>query len=208
MTNESDLTVTEVVDHEAEISALKKKLGDQGNEIGQLRKVADMQLQQQLNQPVVEEDEWYSDPTEKKVNALEGELNSMKQTQALRELETKHPGFRDLPKDESFAGWVQGSQYRANLYQKADSLDFQAADELFTAWEEQQEAANSQHKANGQNRKRALNDASMEKGSAGGSRKQYFSRTELINLRINNPNKYDAMRDEIMQAYAENRVKR
>ena len=28
---ESELTVTEVVDHEAEIANLKKKLGDQGN---------------------------------------------------------------------------------------------------------------------------------------------------------------------------------
>ena len=40
MTEEVDLTVTEVVDHEAVISDLKKKLGDQGNEIGQLRKIA------------------------------------------------------------------------------------------------------------------------------------------------------------------------
>ena len=101
MTEESDLTVIEEVDHEAEIAALRKKLGDQGNEIGQLRKIADMQLQQQINQTPVEEDDWYSDPTEKKVNALEGELNQMKQSQALRELESKHPGFRDLPKDEA-----------------------------------------------------------------------------------------------------------
>ena len=207
MTDESELTVTEVVDHEAEIAALKKKLGDQGNEIGQLRKVADMQLQQQLTQPE-EEDDWYIDPSEKKVKALESKLNSIEQSQALRELESKHPGFRDLATDESFAGWVQGSQYRSNLYQKADMMDFNAADELFTAWEEQQEAANNQHAEQRSNRNNALKDASMEKGSAGGSRKTYFSRTELINLRMNNPNKYDSMRDEIMKAYSEGRVRK
>ena len=207
MTTESDLTVTEVIDHEAEITALKKKLGDQGNEIGQLRKVADQQLQQQLNQPAVEDD-WYIDPAEKKVNALENEVNSMKQEQALRALETKHPGFRDLPKDESFAGWVAGSQYRSNLYNKADNLDFNAADDLFTAWEEQQEAANQTNGEKRTNRNKALSDASMEKGSAGGSRKSYFSRTELIDLRINNPTKYDSMRDEIMKAYSEGRVRK
>lgn len=207
MTKESDLTVTEVIDHEAEIAALQKKLGDQGNEIGQLRKIADQQLQQQVNQPV-EEDDWYVDPAEKKVRALESKLNTIELSQALRDLENKHPGFRDLPKDESFAGWVQGSQYRSNLYQKAEMMDMAAADELFTAWEEQQEAANNQHTEERSNRNKALNDATMEKGSAGGSRKQYFSRTELIDLRINNPNKYEAMRDEIMQAYADGRVRK
>ena len=209
MTNESDLTVTEVVDHEAEITALKKKLGDQGNEIGNLRKIADMQLQQQVNQQMEQvEDDWYADPVSKDVTALKGELTQIKQEQALRELENKHPGFRELPKDEAFAGWVAKSQYRTNLYGKADNMDFAAADELFTAWEEQQESANSASQQERTNRNKALNNATMEKGSSGGSRKTYFSRTELINLRLNNPNKYEAMRDEIMQAYAEGRVRK
>ena len=209
MTNESDLTVTEVVDHEAEITALKKKLGDQGNEIGNLRKIADMQLQQQVNQQVEQvEDDWYADPVSKDVTALKGELTQIKQEQALRELENKHPGFRELPKDEAFAGWVAKSQYRTNLYGKADSMDFAAADELFTAWEEQQESANSASQQERTNRNKALNNATMEKGYSVGSRKTYFSRTDLINLRLNNPNKYEAMRDEIMQAYAEGRVRK
>ena len=209
MTDESGLTVTEEVDVEALIEQnnnFKKKLGDQGKEIGDLRRSLDQVLQQQV-QPQVE-DEWYSDPTEKKVNALEGELNSMKQTQALRELESRHPGCRDLPKDESFANWVGQSQYRSNLYNKADNLDFQAADELFTAWEEQQETANQEQGQRRTNRNKALNDAAMEKGSAGGMRKTYYSRSELINLRINNPEKYEAQRDEIMKAYAEGRVRK
>lgn len=210
MTDESGLTVTEVVDHEAEIAALKKKLGDQGNEIGQLRKVADMQLQQQLNQQETElaDDDWYADPVSKDVTALKKEVTTLKQEQALRALEMKHPGFRELPKDEAFAGWVADSAYRSNLYNKADSLDFNAADELFTAWEEQQEAANGQQSQRRTNRNKALNDATMEKGSSGGARTNYYSRTELIDLRINNPSKYEGMREEIMKAYAEGRVRK
>ena len=208
MTDESGLTVTEVVDHEAEIANLKKKLGDQGNEIGQLRKIADYNLQQQASQQETVEDDWYADPVSKDVSALKNELNSIKQQQALRELENKHPGFRDLPKDESFAAWVGKSQYRSNLYQKADNLDFIAADELFTAWEEQQEGANQTHQQNSATRSKALSDATMEKGSAGGMRKQYYSRAELIDLRINNPTKYDSMRDDIMRAYTEGRVRK
>ena len=210
MTEESGLTVHEEVDVEALIEQnnnFKKKLGDQGNEIGDLRRNLDTVLQQQITQPVAEDD-WYADPTEKKVNALEGELNQMKQSQALRELENKHPGFRDLPKDESFASWVGNSQYRSNLYKKADNLDMTAADELFTAWEEQQQAADGQHQTQRTNRNKALNDASMEKGSAGGMRKQYLSRSELIDMRIKNPDKYEAMSEEILKAYAEGRVRK
>ena len=192
-------------DYEAEIANLQKKLGDQGNEIGQLRKVADHVLQTQVQQ---QEDDWDFDPVEKKVSGLESELVQMRQEQELRALEQKHPGFRDLPKDESFAGWVQGSAYRSNLYRKADAMDFSAADELFTAWEEQQQNANAAHTEQQNTRQQALKAASMEKGSSGGSRQQYFSRTELIDMRINNPTKYDSMRDEIMKAYAEGRVRK
>jgi hypothetical protein len=202
-----ELTVTEVVDHEAEIAALKKKLGDQGNEIGQLRRIADHALQQQVNPPEPEES-WDFDPVQKDVTGLKKEFNQMRQEQALRDLESKHPGFRELPKDEAFAAWVQDSRYRSGLYQKADQMDFDAADELFTAWEESREIANQQHADNRQSRSQALKDAAMEKGSAGGSRQNYYSRTELIDLRINNPAKYDAMRDEIMKAYEEGRVRK
>ncbi len=210
MTEESGLTVTEEIDVETLIEQnnnFKKKLGDQGNEIGNLRRSLDTVLQQQTSQKV-EEDDWFVDPTEKKVSAIESELNNLKQSQALRELEAKHPGFRDLPQDESFAGWISKSQYRSNLYAKADRMDMDAADELFTAWEEQQESAGQAHQSQSTSRKKALNDATMEKGSAGGMRKQYYSRSELIDLRINNPSKYEANRDDIMRAYAEGRVRK
>lgn len=208
MTEESASGVTDELEALIEErDHLKKKLGDQGNELGQLRQTVDSMLQQQTTQ-TVEEDDWFADPTEKKVNALESQVMGMKQEQALRELEGKHPGFRDLPNNESFASWVGASPYRSKLYAKADSMDFTAADELFTAWEEQQEAANQSHQQANADRQAALNNASMEKGSAGGARKQYFSRKEIIHWMQHEPQKYEANRDEIMQAYAEGRVKR
>jgi len=187
---------------------LKKKLGDQGNEIGQLRKVADQVLQNQLASQQPQEDDWDFDPVQKEMAGLKSELSSIKQEAALRDLQVKHPGCLDLAKDESFAGWVQDSNYRSNLYAKADSMDFSAADELFTAWEESQEKANMSHDNKRTNRNKALKNASMETGSSGGVKKTYFSRTALIDMRINNPAKYEAMSDEIKQAYNEGRVKK
>ena len=83
-----------------------------------------------------------------------------------------------------------------------------AADELFTAWEEQMQSAQDSNQARRTNRNKALNDATMEKGSAGGTRKQYYSRGELIDLRINNPTKYESMLPEITKAYHEGRVRK
>jgi len=39
-------------------------------------------------------------------------------------------------------------------------------------------------------------------------RQKYYSRSALIDMRINNPAKYESMRDDIMQAYSEGRVKK
>lgn len=205
-----DGLTSEVYDTEAilnENKHLKKKLGDQGNEIGQLRKATDAILQNQLNQQETEDD-WDVDPIQKDVSSLRNELSSIKQEQALRALETKHPNYLDTVKGEDFQGWVNGSNYRSRLYAKADAMDMEAADELLTAFEEAQESNNSQVTQKRTNRNKALKDATMETGSAGGMRKTYFSRTALIDMRINNPQKYESMRDEIMQAYAEGRVKK
>lgn len=209
MTEEVDGLVTQEYDIEAVIQEnqkLKKVVGDQGNEIGQLRKVADQILVNQQQQ--AEADDWDFDPVQKEVNSLKNELSSFKTEAALRDLEAKHPGFRDLPKDEAFAGWVQSSQYRSNLYAKADGMDLAAADELFTAWEESQESANQANQQRRTNRNKALNDAAMETGTSGGMKKDYFSRAMLIDMRINNPTKYESMLPEIKKAYAEGRVRK
>lgn len=206
-----DGLITEEYDIERVIQEnqkLKKTVGDQGNEIGQLRKVADQILQNQVSRQEPEDD-WDFDPVQKEVSGLKAELGQIKQEQALRKFENKHPGYLDKAKDESFQGWVQSSPYRSKLYARADSMDLEAADELFTAWEESQEYANQEHQQRRTNRNRALNDAAMESGSTGGGlKKNYYSRSALIDMRINNPAKYEAMRDDIMKAYAEGRVKK
>ena len=204
-----ELTVTEVPDYEAMIEEnnnLKKKLGDQGNEIGQLRKVTDQLLQQQVSK--VEESDFYSDPLEKEIKSVRNEIGSMKTEARLRELESRHPGFRELGGNEAFINWATSTPYRSTLASRADSMDLDAAEELLTAWEESQQSANQAHQEQREKRTNDLKAASMEKGSAGGGRKQYFSRTELINLRINNPQKYEAMLPEIKAAYLEGRVRK
>lgn len=209
MSTEEGLTVTTEPDLEHLISEnekLKKKLGDQGNEIGALRKAVDYSLQQQTARQ--EDDDLYADPLEKDVRSVKNELNNLRTEQRLRELESKFPGFRELGQDESFVNWAQSTPYRQRLASRADGMDLDAAEELLTSWEESRQAAGQAHSAATQKRANDLKAASMEKGSAGGGRKQYFSRTELIDLKINNPTKYQAMLPEIKAAYIEGRVRK
>jgi len=52
-----------------------------------------------------------------------------------------------------------------------------------------------------------LKAATVDTGSPAPSSKKTYRRTDLINLRLRDPDRYYAMQDEIMSAYAEGRVK-
>ena len=187
-------------------SHYKKIIGDQGNQIGVLNKVANQVIENDLAQaqPV---DDYYDDPVQRDVNELKGVVNNMRQGEVLRELEAKFPGYRDLPKDEKFMEWVQDSPVRSDLYVRADSMDLGAATEMLSLWEERQKLAEELQIQGTSNRKRALNDASMEKGSAGGgTRKNYYTHLELQELR-QNPDEWAAKWPDILKAYSEGRVR-
>ena len=62
------------------------------------------------------------------------------------------------------------------------------------------EAGETQRKSN-------LKAATVDVGGSGESGKRVYRRADLIRLKMTDPNRYDALSDEIMQAYAEGRVK-
>jgi hypothetical protein len=49
--------------------------------------------------------------------------------------------------------------------------------------------------------------AAVDTGGAGESSKKIYRRADLIRLKMTDPNRYDALSDEIMQAYSDGRVK-
>ena len=48
---------------------------------------------------------------------------------------------------------------------------------------------------------------SVDVGGSGESSKRVYRRADLIRLKMTDPSRYEALSDEIMQAYAEGRVK-
>jgi hypothetical protein len=99
------------------------------------------------------------------------------------------------------------------LFTKADAeFDFNSADELLSTYkaikavqsnEKQVQAAATQAKA----QETALKAAAVDTGGTGESSRKIYRRADLIKLKMTDPDRYMALQDEILAAYAEGRVR-
>jgi hypothetical protein len=211
----------------------EKLIGRQAQEVGEVRKLADSLLKQQLEpkhdtQPVkAQEIDWYEDP-EKAVNqALEKnpilkQLQEQQAQQALlsarAEVEKVHPDFLTIVQSEDFVEWVKQSKMRIQMVQQAENYDVDAALELLGNYKslknvQTQKADTTKaaddvlQKDNNDARSKALKTAAVQQGGTGESTKPIYRRADLIRLRMQDPNRYESMADDILQAYAEGRVR-
>lgn len=200
---------------------VEKTLSRQGAELGDVRKLADELLRSQLTKKAEEEKpqevDFFENPQEAIRNAIDNSpkvkaaeeyaLNAQKQL-SLQSLAQKHPDYVQINNDPDFQEWVNKSVVKKSLYQAAQNFDVDAADELLSTFKElravrQNNIAQVDTKA----RDQALNAAAVEtSGTRETSRKIYRS-ADLIRLRISDPNRYEAMQDEIYRAYEEGRVR-
>ena len=202
----------------------EKLIGRQGSEVGELRKVVDEFIKaqtaskQQLHTEP-EEIDFFSDPSKAVAKAIENhpkikeaEMASqqMKQARALNELKNRHPDFQEIVADPAFQNWVAGSRVRAELFVRADqSFDYEAGDELLSIWKERRQAATKTVEAEKQARSETVKAATttVAKGSDETPSKKVYRRADIIKLMQTDPDRYDAMQDEIMAAYREGRVR-
>ena len=204
----------------------EKLLGRQSSEVGELRKVVDdyissQQQPQAPQQPVEPEDDidYFTDP-QGAVNRAIANHPSVKEAQqytaqykqqtSLAMLNQKHPDMQDILKDPKFQDWIKASKIRTRLFVEADQqYDADAADELFSLWKERKTVVNQTAKVEQQARKQQVKAANTgnARGSSSQSRKKVYRRADIIKLMKNDPDRYQALSDEIMTAYAEGRVK-
>ena len=204
----------------------EKLLGRQSSEVGELRKVVDDYISSQTQPPAPqqhvepEEDiDYFTDPqgavnraieNHPKIREAEQYSAQYRQQAALATLNTKHPDMQDILGDPKFAEWIKASKIRTQLFVAADQqYDADSADELFTLWKERKTVAKQTANVEKQARKQTLKAANTgnARGSAEGSRKKVYRRADIIKLMKNDPDRYQAMSEEIMAAYAEGRVK-
>lgn len=200
----------------------ESRLGKQGEEVGQYRKIIDdfILKQTKSNEPEeAEEIDFFADPdkaVEHKIanhptlKQLEQLGVQMQQSQTLSALQQKHPDLKDIAMSPEFQKWVTGSKVRQQLYEQANSqYNYDAADELFSTWKEIRNVAKQTVEVERKERKQALNAAST--GGASGSTeapsKKIYRRADIIELMRTNPKRYQSMSDEIMRAYQEGRVR-
>lgn len=205
----------------------EKLIGRQANEVGELRKLTDEILKQQLaSKPVQQEEQapevdFWADPDTYLNKKLETHPDilaarqlqiqqKMQQTAAL--LQKNHPDFQDIASSQDFQDWVAKSKVRTELYVRADKdFDYDSADELLSSYKAikgvKQEVAQQQVKDLSDNRQKQLKAAAVDAGGGNETSRKVYRRADLIRLRMQDPARYEALADEIMAAYREGRVK-
>jgi len=214
-------TVDEIIQMHQEA---EKLIGRQAQEVGEVRRLADQLLKQNLAAkqatpaPEKQEIDFFEDPQkaiEKAVSnhpsvlAAQQAAMQMKAMQTQQQLAAKHPDFTQVVTDPEFQQWVKGSPIRLNMFALADSqYDFASADELLSTFK-QIRSAKAQQTADAGDKvlKKNLQAAAVDVGGTGESSKKVYRRADLIRLKMTDPARYEALQPEIMAAYAEGRVK-
>lgn len=202
----------------------EKLIGKQAQEVGEVRKLADELIKQNLagkSQPIKEEEpevDFFENPqaavrktvdNHPDVLAARQASQEFKKMQIQSKLSQEHPDFGQIVQDSDFVNWVKSSPVRIGLYAKADGeYDYDSANELLTTYKQLKGIKAKQTSDAGESqRKSNLKAASVDVGGTGESGKRVYRRADLIRLKMQDPARYDALSDEIMSAYAEGRVK-
>jgi hypothetical protein len=201
----------------------ERAIGKQGSEVGELRRLIDdfvkTQSVSQQQAPVEEEVDFFTDPEKAMAKAISKSPEvleakqlaaSLKRQEALAVLKAEHPDLNEIVQNDNFNEWIGKSKVRQELYNRADkNFDYDAANELLTTWKERQQVVQQSKQVEKVERKQAIKAASMgsSKGSGEPASKKTYRRADIIELMRTNPDRYQQLSDEIMQAYAERRVK-
>jgi hypothetical protein len=202
----------------------EKLIGKQAQEVGEVRKLADELIKQNLGsrQQQTRQEEPEVDFFENPQKAVQRTVDShpdiiaarqvtleMKRSQIQQRLAQEHPDFGDIAKDQDFANWVKSSPVRIKIFEQADSgYDFDSANELLSTYKQLRGVKNKQVSDAGEaSRKQTLRAVGVDTGGSGESSKKVYRRADLIRLKMQDPNRYEALSDEIMVAYQEGRVR-
>lgn len=212
---------------------LERELGRKNNELGELRGKVDtlldiergrsQQSMEAMEQPKqVTDDDFWESPTQavnkafesspyaQKINRIEEELTERTRSEKLQQFQSKHPDFMNVVQRSDFQEWVNATPKRQELYSQADNHDYDAADELLSTFKEiKQIKQHEEEEARDMSDKESLKDAQVERSGNSGTKKKgkYFRRADIIDLKINNPTRYQALLPEIKQAAQEGRIK-
>lgn len=201
----------------------EKLIGRQAQEVGEIRKLTDELIKNNLNKntqdtQVEPEVDFFENPQKAIQKTVESHpdvlaarqaAQDFKKMQIQQKLATEHPDYSEIVQDPGFVEWVKGSNVRLGLYAKADSeYDYESADELLSTYKALKGVKAKQSEETGETvRKQNLKAAGVDAGGTGEASKRVYRRADLIRLKMTDPQRYEALSDEIMRAYNEDRVR-
>ncbi len=207
----------------------RREMGKMGNELGEVRRLADELIKSQLKPKVEAEQpkevDFFENPQEAIRRAVETNPAVVQAQQyavnaqramAKQQFQQMHPDAGQIIQDPEFAEFVKGSKIRQQLLVAADqSYDLDAANELFSTFKQlktarQAQQAEAQTKAQEVEktaRNESIRAAAVDTGGSGESSKKIWRRIDLLNMQIRDRARYEAMQDEIVRAYQEGRVR-
>lgn len=199
----------------------EKLIERHSREVGEVRKLADELIKSQLapRQEVEKpkEVDFFENPQEAirqqiennpRVLAAEQYAKQVQAEQSKQRLVQMHPDVQQIIGDSEFQNWVNASKVRTQLLKQADEYDLDAANELLSTFKELRAVRKQKVDAvNNTARTETLKAAAVDTGGSGESTQKIYRRADLIRLKMRDPVKYEAMSDEILEAYRSGRVK-
>jgi hypothetical protein len=202
----------------------EKLIGKHSSEVGELRSMVDGYIKTNLDaaSPPAEPEtpvDFFEDPDTAVSNAIDkhpavveakAAATQHRHAAALTTLQAKHPDMNTVLENPAFAEWVKGSPVRTELFQRADkNYDFNCADELISQFKERTQVASQTLQTETSARQQQVKAAQTGSGSGTNTTgaKRIYRRADIIKLMKNDPDRYEALSSEIMEAYRTNRVR-
>ena len=202
-----------------------RKIGQQGNELGNLRSTFEalskaQSVPAQPEPEPVEEADFFVDP-QKAVDARISNHPALKDAremaqklayaQSLATLQQRHPDLETVMNSEGFENWIKASPARVRRLQQADLAgDVEEADDLISTFKEVTRTVNTAKRVEKQAQKKAVKAASVSgqrSNPDAASSKRVYRSADIIELMKERPDRFEALENEIIQAYAEGRVR-
>ncbi len=192
---------------EGQIAWFKKQLGEQANEIGNLRNALEAKIEQQDAALIGES--FDSDQiaameriVEKKLQPVQQAVSQTTATAAEQKLLNKHPDYQEVIQGQAFQAWVNESKVNTAAYEAAISGDIDTGIDLLDQFKSTNPSQPTQDAVNV-----ALASTRGSSGDSGIREGGTISREEIRLLKMTDKPKYRAMLPEIMRAYQEGRVR-
>ena len=202
-----------------------RRIGQQGNELGNLRSTFEA-LSKAQSVPVepepepVEEADFFVDP-QKAVDSRISNHPALKEAremaqklayaQSLATLQQRHPDLETVMNSDGFKQWITASPARVRRLQAADqSGDVDEADDLISTYKEVTRTVNTAKRVEKQAQKKAVKNATVSATRSNpdaASSKRVYRSADIIELMKERPDRFEALENEIIQAYAEGRVR-